>query len=340
MPRRDAGRFTDKKIGLRLTCVISAVLSCLGFILASTMGSSIAMLYVSYGVLSGIGIGIAYNAIISTVSVWFADKKGLCSGVLMMGFGASALVLGNAADAIIYNPDLGWRAAFRIFDIALGAVIFLAGIILKRLEAVTNAVQADEAGKDKASYTSREMLKSSTFYKAFILIAFLAAVGNTVISMAKDLALSVGIAPSMATTLVGILSLCNGLGRVITGSLFDKLGRRTTMIGANIGVICAAGITLITLLSGSPALCVLGLCLTGLTYGTCPTITSAFASEVFGPQYFAINFPIINCNVLFASFIATCASLINIAIGGYYGAFILLFVLSLIAMGLNLSLKK
>lgn len=328
-----------KKIGFRLTCVVSAVLACLGFVLASSMSDNITKLYISYGVLAGLGIGVAYNAIISTVSAWFTDKKGLCSGVLMMGFGASALVLGKVMDSIINSPAMGWRAAFRIIGIALGAVILISGIIIKRPE-ISAAVKSADTEDDKESFSTGEMLKSISFYKAFILIVFLAAVGNTVISMAKELALSVGVAASTATTLVGILSLCNGLGRVITGAVFDKFGRRKTMIGANIGAICAAGITLIAILTSSQFLCVVGLCLTGLSYGTCPTITSAFVSEVFGSKYFAMNFSIMNCNILFASFIATGASLISSATGGYAGAFILLLALSAAAMLLNLSLKK
>lgn len=133
----------------------------------------------------------------------------------------------------------------------------------------------------------------------------------------------VGVAAGAATVLVGILSVCNGLGRVITGAVFDRFGRRTTMIAANLMAICAAGITLVAVLSHSAALGVIGLCLTGLSYGTCPTISSAFTSEVFGTKYFPMNFAVMNCNLIFASFIATGVSLINTAAGGYSAGFIL-----------------
>ena len=119
-----AGGALLKKIGFKLSCIISAVLSAAGFILAGGMSGGIAMLYISYGLLAGLGIGIAYNCIISTVSAWFADKKGLCSGVLMMGFGASALILGSLADALISNESFGWRMVFYMLGAALG-VMFL-----------------------------------------------------------------------------------------------------------------------------------------------------------------------------------------------------------------------
>lgn len=64
-----------KKIGFRLTCAVSAALSFLGFVLASASDGNIAVLYIGYGLLAGLGIGATYNAIISTVSVWFSEKK-------------------------------------------------------------------------------------------------------------------------------------------------------------------------------------------------------------------------------------------------------------------------
>ena len=333
------GGFLNRRLGLRIACIISACLASAGFLISSGMQGSIGVLYLSYGLMAGLGIGIAYNCIISTVNAWFPDKKGLASGVLMMGFGASALVIGSAADAIINSPSLGWRSAFRIIGIALGVVLLLAALILKKAPEAAPA-QKSNAAEKTADLTTAQMLRTVTFWKGMLVLIFLAAVGNTVISMAKDLALSVGLAAGAATTLVGVLSVCNGLGRVITGAVFDRFGRRKTMISANIMTICAAGITLLSILTGSAALGVAGLCLTGISYGTCPTISSAFTSEVFGTKYFPMNFAVMNCNLIPASFIATGASLINAASGGYAAAFILLLSLSVVALLLNFSIRQ
>ena len=81
------GGLLSKKLGSRWCLIIAAVLSGLGFVLASRLSGAIFSLYLCYGVLAGLGIGIAYNVIISTVNAWFPDKKGLCSGALMTGFG-------------------------------------------------------------------------------------------------------------------------------------------------------------------------------------------------------------------------------------------------------------
>ena len=121
-----------KRAGHKVALLAAGVLSALGFGLTATLsGGSVTMLYITYGVLAGLGIGIAYNVLISTVSAWFPDKKGLCSGCLMMGFGASALVLGSAADAM-FHSFLGWRATYLIVGGAICLVLVLAGLLLQK----------------------------------------------------------------------------------------------------------------------------------------------------------------------------------------------------------------
>ncbi len=184
------------------------------------------------------------------------------------------------------------------------------------------------------------MVRRFTFWRAFVCIVFLAAVGNTVISFARDLSISVGAEAGLATTLVGVLSVCNGLGRIATGAVFDKLGRRKTMLLANAVAIAAAGVTLLSVLIGSVPLCVAGLCVTGFSYGSCPTISSAFVSAFYGSQHFSMNFSIMNFNLMGASLLATVSSMLFTSSGGYAAPFVLLLVLSGAALVLNLSVKK
>ena len=88
-------------IGTRLTVIVSGVLAGVGFILSGLFAElSPILLFIFYAFMAGIGIGMAYIVIISTVNAWFPDRKGLSSGTLMMGFGASTLILGNLADML------------------------------------------------------------------------------------------------------------------------------------------------------------------------------------------------------------------------------------------------
>ena len=340
------GGILSRKIGVRLTLILGGVLGCAGFFLASRLDGNVAMLYVSYGGLAGLGIGFAYTTTISTVNAWFPDKKGVCSGALMMGFGISALVVGKAAEALFKVPGVGWRTTFLILGIVLGAVLVIAGLILRLPAPDLKLPQpAQKAGGSSEDFESRDfapgqMIRRFTFWRAFLCIVFLAAVGNTVISFAKDLALFVGAEDGLASTLVGVLSVCNGLGRIATGVIFDKLGRRKTMLLANVISIAAAGVTLLSVFTSSVPLCVVGLCVTGFSYGCCPTISSAFTSAFYGSRNFSVNFSIMNFNLMGASLMATVSSMLLTWSGGYVAPFILLLALSVVALVLNLSIRR
>lgn len=336
----------SKKAEHRIALITSGILSALGFVLTAYLsGASVALLYVTYGVLAGLGIGIAYNVVIATVSAWFPDKKGVCSGCLMMGFGASALILGNVANSL-FKSTLGWRTTYVILGVAICIIMILASLLLQKptpetilpQPKVTSSSSVDEF--KNADYTATQMLRRPSFWMAFVCISFLAAVGSSVISFAKDLASSVNAAESLAVTLVGILSVCNGLGRILTGAVFDVIGRRKTMLYANILTIVAAGITLLAVSIGSLPLCIAGLCLTGISYGACPTITATFTSSFFGMKYFSTNMALMTFTVMGGSLIATVSNKVLEATGGYNTTFCMLLALTFVALLLNIFIKK
>ena len=335
-----------KLIGTKWTIILAGLLVGAGFFCTGLLANTVTLLYVFYAVLAGLGIGIAYNVVISTVSAWFPDKKGFCSGMLMMAFGASTLILGKVVEALFAMEAIGWQKTFMIFGGVLALVLILSGLVLKRpsaevvfpeVKAGKKAVKENFEAKD---YTTAEMVKRFTFWRAFLCLVCLTAVGNSVISFARDLVLSVGAEASLATTLVGVLSICNGLGRIFTGALFDAAGRRITMLVANIITIFAAGVTLVAVSVGSLPLCIVGLCITGLSYGSCPTVCSAFTAAFYGQKYFPSNFSITNFNLLGAAFIATISSNLLLSTGSYTAPFAMLLGLSVVALGLNLSIRK
>lgn len=333
-------------IGTKLTIAISGIIAGVGIALTSLVPSGgELMLYVTYSLMAGVGIGTAYITILSTVNSWFPDRKGLSTGVLMMGFGASSLILGNLAD-LLFKTDIGWRGTYVILGISLLCVIVIASFIIDAPDSsiVFPAPKKRQAAKAESfelrDFTTSEMLHRFSFWRAFVCLVCITAVGNSVISFARGLALNVGADAALATTLVGVLAVCNGFGRILTGVVFDRMGRRFTMLAANILTITSAAITLVAVSVSSLPLCIIGLCLTGMSYGSAPTVASSFTVAFYGPKNFASNFGIVNFNLMGASFMATaCASLFT-ATGGYTAPFILLLSLSVVALILNLTLKK
>ncbi len=341
------GSLICKRTSPRFALILAGILVGIGFGLTGFLtADGLALLYVTYAVLAGSGIGISYNVIVSTVTAWFPDKKGFCSGCLMMGFGFSTLLLGNLIDALFASSAFGWSGTFLLLGILLAVILVISGLILRRPTADT-AFPAAKAGKnvrkedfEVRDFTTAEMLRSFTYWRAFVCMAFMTAVGNSVISFARDLVLSVDAAPALATTLVGVLAVCNGLGRILTGAIYDALGRRVTMLAANGIAIVAAGITLTAVWLHSLPICIIGLCMTGLSYGACPTVTSAFTSSFYGTKYFPVNYSITNFNLIAAAFIAAGSNSLLVSTGSYTAPFVMLLILAVAALGLNFSVRR
>lgn len=341
------GSLICKKIGPKITLFIAGALVAVGFVSTGFLKeNSPYLIYLTYAILAGTGIGISYNVVVSTVCSWFPDKKGFCSGCLMMGFGVSTLLLGNVISILFENPAFGWSKTYTLIGAVIGAVLFISGIILQlpSKDVIFPAAKARKSTSKESfevrDFSTAEMLKSFTFWRAFAFMAFITAVGNSVISFARDLVISVDATPALATTLVGVLSVCNGFGRILTGAVYDALGRRTTMLAANILTIFAAGITLLAVMIHSLPVCIIGLCLTGLSYGSCPTMTSAFTASFYGQKYFSVNYSLTNFNLIVAAFIANFSNNLLISSGGYTAPFVMLLILAVCALGLNVSIKK
>jgi OFA family oxalate/formate antiporter-like MFS transporter len=263
----------------------------------------------------------------------------------MMGFGASTLILGKLASRLFASP-VGWQNTYIIFGVVIGIVLIVSAIFVTPpspdtvFPSAKRRASSREESFEERDYKPSEMIRRFTFWRAFLALVCFTAVGSSVISFANDLAVSVGADADLATTLVGVLAVCNGLGRILTGAIFDSMGRRFTMIGATVLTTVAATVTLISVALSSLPLCVIGLCLTGLSYGTSPTVSSAFTLAFYGKKYFASNLSISNFNLMGASFIATACSALQTSSGGYIVPFALLLVLAFASILLNLSVKK
>lgn len=159
-----AGGFITGRKSPGFTILISAILLLCSFAASSQINSLIGI-YITYGVISGFGIGLSYNAVISTVTRWFPEKPGVISGFLLMGFGLGAMLLGSTANTLI--KAIGWRETFLVLGVAFGIVVFIGSRLLVLPpsdyvfpKAVARAKGADIVGME---IDSSLMLKRPTF---------------------------------------------------------------------------------------------------------------------------------------------------------------------------------
>lgn len=329
--------FFSKRTGPKIFIFIGAVIAAVGFVLTSGNTGSIALLYLTYGVMGGLGIGLAYNPLVSSTNAWFQDRKGFSSGIMMMGFGASSLVIGNIAASFIEIPEIGWRKTYIILGIAIGVVLVAAGIFAKLPDSMNQNVKGNV--KSSAGEVIK-ILKTPNFWMFYVYIIAISVTGNVVISAAKDIGLSTGMSAALATSLVGILSIFNAFGRLLSGTLFDKCGRKLTMTFASSACIIASALILLALINQSVVLGIAGLCIAGLSYGFSPTVSSAVCADFYGPELFPNIFSIVSTMLIPTSLFATIVGTMVTVSGSYNGAMILVIVVSSISLGLSFAIRK
>jgi OFA family oxalate/formate antiporter-like MFS transporter len=302
-------------------------------------------LYMSYGMLGGLGIGMAYVTVISTINAWFPDKRGFCSGALLTGFGLSLLIIGRFANIMGRSEAIGWRSTYVAIAIALSVVLLIAAIFIKPPPPGTVFPESKAAKKARSAdeirdYTAPEMVKRPSFILIFIYITLLAASGSAAISFARDIIMDIGATEGFAVTAVGLLGIFNGVGRLTCGWLFDTLGvRKTQFISSTIAVL--APLTVVGAISmGSVFLGFLGLCLCGFSFGFAPTTTNVLAAEFYGPKNFPLNYSILNLVLIPAAFAATLAGVIKASTGGFITTFIILVACTIVGFFINLGIKK
>jgi len=335
-----------KKFNVKIRLLIAAVCLFIGFFMVSTLDTanvsgSLTKLYIFYGIFGGGGVGIGYNAVIPTITKWFPDKVGLASGIMLMGFGLGGLVLGTVVTNMIASSGL--FPTFRILAIATAVVLVIGAALIKAPEAP--AAPAASAEPEKAetpdanvhNYSAAEMLKTSRFWLFFLWAIALNAAGLMVINSAANISVAYG-----GTAVLGmIVSLFNGAGRIVAGNNFDRKQRRFSTL-FNILLMLIAGILLIAgNAANSLILIIVGLIFVGMSYGGCPTLTSAYINKAFGPKNFSTNFSIANFSLMPAAIIGPMisAALLESANGAYDTNFIALIVFTIVSFVLWILLN-
>lgn len=322
----------SRRVTLRVRLLAAAVLVIGGFDLSAHAEGRLGLFYLGYGVLTALGVGVVYNAVIACVNGWFADKKGMASGAMMMSFGFSALLMSRAFQALL--SGMGWKEIYMLLGTVIGLVIAVSAFVLKNPPAAQTA-----AGTEK-DVSTREMLKTGSFWKLFAFFTLLAAVGSTAIGFGRDYFRSVGMAENAAVTLAGLLAVFNGLGRLFSGWLCDRAGLSRTRMVTSAVAIGAPALALLACVTSSPLLGAVGLCLCGFSYGFSPTVSAALAGGFYGMKHFSLNFSVLNLVLIPASFMSTLAGRLYETTGAYQLALIVLTALSVVGLIVNMSIKK
>ncbi|MFB1083040.1 OFA family MFS transporter [Jeotgalibacillus sp. JSM ZJ347] len=230
------GHFVEKH-GPRKAGIVAAVFFGIGVTGSgfAVQLSSLPLLYLFYGVFGGIGLGVGYIAPVSTLVKWFPDRRGLATGLAIMGFGFAAAIASPVMNSLI--TSIGIAGTFFTLGIIYFAVMFLSSLYLERPAAdwAPKGFNADNPDKKKkvpqdlSQLTANEAIKTKRFYFLWVMLFINVTCGIAILSAAKPLAEeSIGLSVEEAAILVGALGIFNGLGRIGWASISDLIGRTNT----------------------------------------------------------------------------------------------------------------
>ena len=332
------------KLSAKMAVRIGAVLFLLGFFLASRT-QSLAMLYIGFGVLCGLSSGLCYNAVMSTMVRWFPDRPGLISGVLLMGFGGGSFIIGKLYQAWTPVEIGGWRASFLVMGIIIFVVLAICSFffVAPGADFVAPAAKNGKAAVKAAGkeYKPLEMVKKPSFWLYYVWAIALSAAGLALISQASSVVweASASQTAGAVATIVGLISICNALGRVLFGGMYDKYGRSLSMQLVNILFIVTSGVLILALTAKSVVVVIIGFILGGLAYSGVTPTNSAFCRAYFGPANYPVNFSLINSNLIFASFGSTVSGALFDASGSYNVTFFLIIGLAVVGILCSLAIS-
>lgn len=290
---------------------VAAALFLLGFI-GTARTSSLTGLYIFYGVCCGSGVGIAYNTILSSVPRWFPDRTGFCTGMLLMGMGLGSLVLGSLVRSVMNR--LGWSASFVVLGVVFFGLFSLGGWFLQTPEKAI-----DDATVQGDRYTPIQMIKTLRFWSIFLWAILASSIGLGVVSNASQMAVERGMADWMLPLAVGAVSIGNGCGRLVFGSLVDRFSGKKVMFLCSALFVASFALARMStsLLALSVAMGTAGFC-----YGGPPTLSAALCKKEFGAAYYPENLSLMLLVLIPAAMIGpTISANSYLATGSYQAAF-------------------
>lgn len=291
------GKFQDKK-GPKIVTLIGSIVFGVGLFLAG-FSNSVAMLYISYGVLGGFGIGAVYGCTIANTVKWFPDKRGLAGGLVAGGFGSGAVILAPLGAKLV--DTYGVLNTFRLMGVVFFIIIALCSLIIKEPKPGWVPENWTPPARSKTSINSgkdffpSEMVKTLKFYILWVIYTLGLISGLMIIGHASPIAQEqIGLSPNIAAISVSIIAVANTTGRILWGNISDRLGRYNSIvlmfgISALMLVILNISTSTIPFLISASGI--------ALSFGGFLGIMPSITADKFGSRNLGINY-----GVLFTAF--------------------------------------
>lgn len=270
------GGILADRFGPRWVCSAGMGLIALG-LLATSSARSLLAVYLSYGLLVGLGIALVYTPAIASVQPWFTTRRGLAGGIASSGVGAGTLLVPLWV-AMAIGP-MPWREAMRALALVVLVLGLLAAALLQRAPATTAGTSAGGAGGAASGLSLRETLRSPSFRWLYLAVVLASPVMFIPFAHVSASARDLGLSEALAVGLVGLIGVGSLVGRFAIGLLADRLGRAQTLVLMQLSMGASYGLW--GLADGHLLLVIFALWF-GLSYGALVSLLPAICMDYFG----------------------------------------------------------
>mgnify|MGYP006270992917 CR=1 FL=1 len=333
------GFFLDK-YGCRTVTAVGGVITGIGYIL-SAFASNISLLVLTYGIIAGAGVGIAYGVPLAVAARWFPDKKGLAVGLTVIGFGLSPLVTAPIAKSLIEAYQV--PQTFLILGIAFICITLAISTTLKFPPTgwTPEHFSASQATRKADTIDNVPMIKTTTFYGLWICYTIGTFAGLAAIGISSPVAQEIiKLDPGQAAFTVSLFAVFNGLGRPLFGWVTDKFKPRNAAI-ANYILVIIASIIMGSAHEGQVANYLIAFCLFWLSLGGWLAIAPTATLTFFNPKDYAKNYGVVFTAYGLGALLGTLvAGSIRDAFGSYTNAFYVMAILASIGIVCSVFLLK
>jgi OFA family oxalate/formate antiporter-like MFS transporter len=272
--------------GPRVVGMVAGLMWGGGVFLASFAADKLWWLYLTYGVMGGIGLGMGYVVPVAVLVRWFPDRRGLITGIAVGGFGAGALIAAPVAGRLMQH--LGALPTLMYLGIGYAIVAVSSAFLMQNppegwKPAGWTPSAAQVSQRCDRDYTLREALRTWQWWAICALLSINTIAGISVVSQAAPIFQELGkVSAVTAATFVGIISLGNGVGRVLWAWISDLTGRKTAFFAM---YLIQAVIFWSFHYISSPTILLVASFVILVCYGGAYGITPAFAADYFGPRH-------------------------------------------------------
>ena len=330
------GRVQDK-LGPRKATLIGSIMIGVGMACTALITQNAPwIVYVTYGIIGGLGVGTVYTSTIAAVQKWFPDRRGFASGMIVSAFGFSLVVFAPLAKSMLGR--LGVSPTFLIFGASFLIVCGICSLFIQNPPDgyLPKGYMPTQAVSLKRQYSPKEIIKTKQFYLLaggllftlpayFILNPVFLSLGN-----------ARGLSDELAVLGVALTGISSAAGRLTVSWTSDKIGRKAAMVSIAVIILIAALIMIV----GKGVLFLICIIFISFGFGGAASVYSAMTAESFGTKYGGMNFGLVMLGFGVSALAFPMISNKLTADGSYTGSFILAAATCVIAIILVLLMKN